>query len=153
MAVENGDIVRVEYIGRFQESGDVFDTSREDVAEEEDILNNDRQYQPLEFTAGSGEVVEGFDEGVIGMEVGSSKEIVVPPEKGYGEHSDDMIREYDREEFNEVIGQDAEVGMHIHTENAHGDVVEVGDESVSVDFNHELAGETLVFEVELLDIE
>jgi peptidyl-prolyl cis-trans isomerase B (cyclophilin B) len=151
MAVTEGDNVRVEYVGRF-EDGEVFDSSREEVAAEAEIAHPNREYEPLEFEAGAGEVVQGFDEGVVGMEEGEEKEITVPPEKGYGERSDERIVEYDREEFRESLGEEPEVGMHIHTQDAHGDVVEVEDDSVIVDFNHELAGETLVFEIEVVEV-
>ena len=151
MAVTEGDTVRVEYVGK-HEDGDVFDSSREDVAVEAEIAHPNREYEPLEFEVGAGEVVQGFDEGVVGMEEGETKEITVPPEKGYGERSDERIVEYDRDEFAESLGEEPEVGMHIHTEEAHGDIVEVEDDTVIVDFNHELAGETLVFEIEVVEV-
>ncbi|MFP4188866.1 MAG: peptidylprolyl isomerase, partial [Halobacteriales archaeon] len=111
-----------------------------------------REYVPLEFKVGAGEVVQGFDEGVVGMEEGETDEITVPPEKGYGERSEENVVEYDREEFRESLGEEPEVGMHIHTEQAHGNIIEVEDDAVTVDFNHELAGETLVFEIEVVEV-
>jgi peptidyl-prolyl cis-trans isomerase B (cyclophilin B) len=151
MAVTKGDTVKVDYVGRY-EDGDVFDSSREEVAVEAEIAHPNREYEPLEFDAGAGEVVQGFDEGVVGMEEGENKEITVPPEKGYGERSEENVVEYEREEFRESLGEEPEVGMHIHTEEAHGDIVEVEDDTVVVDFNHELAGETLVFEIEVVEV-
>jgi len=151
MAVTKGDQVKVEYVGR-HEDGDVFDSSREEVAVEAEIAHPDREYEPLDFEAGAGEVVQGFDEAVVGMEEGEEKEITVPPEKGYGEHSEENIVDYERGEFEEALGEEPEVGMHIHTQDAHGDVTEVEDDTVVVDFNHELAGETLVFEIEVVEV-
>jgi peptidyl-prolyl cis-trans isomerase B (cyclophilin B) len=151
MAVNEGDTVRVEYVGRF-EDGQAFDSSREQVALDASIHHPDREYEPLEFEVGAGEVVQGFDEGIVGMEEGETEEITVPPEKGYGERSEENVVEYEREEFREALGEEPEVGMHIHTQDAHGDVVEVEDETVVVDFNHELAGETLVFEIEVVEV-
>ncbi len=151
MAVKEGDTVKVEYVGRY-EDGDVFDSSREEVAAEAEIAHPNREYEPLEFEVGAGEVVQGFDEGVVGMEEGEDKEITVPPEKGYGERSEENVVEYEREEFRESLGEEPEVGMHIHTEEAHGDIVEVEGDTVVVDFNHELAGETLVFEIEVVEV-
>ncbi len=152
MAVEEGDTVRVHYVGR-HETGEVFDTSREDVAKENDLYDERREYEPLEFTAGAGEVVEGFDEGLLGMEEGEEDDIEVPPEKGYGEADDERLVDYDRGEFEDAVGEEPERGMHIHAENSHGDVVEVTEDSVTVDFNHELAGDSLVFEVEVVEVE
>jgi peptidyl-prolyl cis-trans isomerase B (cyclophilin B) len=151
MAVKEGDTVKVEYVGRYDD-GDVFDSSREEVAVEAEIAHPNREYEPLEFEVGAGEVVQGFDEGVVGMEEGEDKEITVPPEKGYGERSEENVVEYEREEFRESLGEEPEVGMHIHTEEAHGDIVEVEGDTVVVDFNHELAGETLVFEIEVVEV-
>ncbi len=151
MAVTKGDSVKVEYVGRF-EDGEAFDSSREEVAVEAEIAHPNREYEPLEFEVGAGEVVQGFDDAVVGMEEGETKEVTVPPEKGYGEHSEENVVEYDREEFREALGQEPEVGMHIHTQDAHGDVIEVDEDTVIVDFNHELAGETLVFEIEVVEV-
>lgn len=151
MAVTEGDSVKVEYVGK-HENGDVFDSSREEVAVEAEIAHPNREYEPLEFVVGAGEVVEGFEEGVVGMEEGETKEITVPPEKGYGERDEERLVEYDREEFREALGEEPEVGMHIHTQDAHGDVIEVDGDTVVVDFNHELAGETLVFEIEVVEV-
>lgn len=151
MAITERDQIKAEYVGRF-EDGEVFDSSREDVAADAEIQHPNREYEPLEFEVGAGEVVQGFDEAVVGMEEGEEKEVTVPPEKGYGERSDENIVDYERSEFEEALGEEPEVGMHIHTQDAHGDVVEVEDDTVVVDFNHELAGETLVFEIEVVEV-
>lgn len=151
MAVNEGDTVRVEYVGK-HEDGDVFDSSREEVAVEAEINHPNREYEPLEFEVGAGEVVQGFEESVVGMEEGETKEVTIPPEKGYGERDEERLVEYDREEFREALGEEPEVGMHIHTQDAHGDVIEVDGDTVVVDFNHELAGETLVFEIEVVEV-
>jgi FKBP-type peptidyl-prolyl cis-trans isomerase 2 len=78
-----GDVVKVDYIGRF-ENGSIFDTSMEDVAKQAGIYDPRREYQPLVFTIGAGEMIKGFDRGVLGMKVGETKNITVLPEEGYG---------------------------------------------------------------------
>jgi peptidyl-prolyl cis-trans isomerase B (cyclophilin B) len=66
---------------------------------------------------------------------------------------DEKIREYDPEAFEEMVGQEPEVGLHVEAMNdLHGDVTAVRDDAVQVDFNHELAGRTLVFDIEVLDV-
>lgn len=82
-AVKSGDRVSVDYTGTLQ-NGKVFDTSIESVAKQNDIYMPGRQYKPLPFTVGKGEMIQGFDEGVIGMKVGETKILTIPPEKGYG---------------------------------------------------------------------
>jgi len=80
----SGDIVKVDYVGRFL-NGTVFDTSYENTAKESGIYNPDRNYEPLEFKVGEGEMIKGFDEEVVGMKIGEKKNITIPPEKAYGE--------------------------------------------------------------------
>lgn len=156
MAIEPGDRVTIEYVGRF-EDGSVFDTSDYEVAEESGLLGargEDRtDYGPLSFTVGEGEVIEGLDESLVGLKAGEETTVTVPPAKGYGEFDADRIREYDAESFEGMVGRAPEVGLHVHAENGlHGDVTAVRDGTVEVDFNHELAGKTLVFDVEVVEV-
>jgi peptidylprolyl isomerase len=80
--VKNGDNISVDYVGSFQD-GKVFDTSIESVAKANNLSNPNAQYEPLNFTVGTRSVIEGLDEGVIGMKVGDTKTLTIPPEKGY----------------------------------------------------------------------
>ncbi len=82
-AVKNGDNISVDYIGSIK-GGKVFDTSIESVAKANNISTPGRDFKPLKFTVGKGQVIKGFDEGVIGMKVGDSRTLEIPPEKGYG---------------------------------------------------------------------
>lgn len=158
MGIEPGDQATIEYTGRLtDEAGTVFDTSREDVAEEAGLAEAqpEREYEPLTVEPGAGQLIEGFDEGLIGLEEGESETITVPPEKGYGEKSDDQIMERDRDEFEQLLdGETPEEGMMIQTQQQQvGEVVHVDEEVVRIDFNHELAGETLEFDVEVVSID
>jgi FKBP-type peptidyl-prolyl cis-trans isomerase len=80
--VTTGKIVKVDYIGKF-ENGTVFDTSIEEEAKKAGIYMEGRTYEPFSFVPGKRQVIEGFDEAVIGMKVGEEKEVKIPPEKGY----------------------------------------------------------------------
>ncbi len=82
-SVETGTNISVDYTGNL-ENGKVFDTSIEKVAKENNLFTPNKTYKPLNFVVGEGKVVKGFDEGVIGMKVGESKTLIIPPEKGYG---------------------------------------------------------------------
>ncbi len=84
--VKENDHVSVDYIGEL-EDGTIFDTSIEDVAKDGGVYNPNRKYEPLSFTAGAGQMISGFDRGVIGMAVGEEKTLVIPPEEAYGESS------------------------------------------------------------------
>ncbi|HII02767.1 TPA: FKBP-type peptidyl-prolyl cis-trans isomerase, partial [Methanosarcinaceae archaeon] len=70
--IESGDIISVDYVGEL-EDGTVFDTSVKEVAVEAGIYNEQREYEPLTFTVGAGQMIKGFDEGVVGMKVGEEK--------------------------------------------------------------------------------
>lgn len=156
MAIEIGDRVRFAYIGRLTD-GTVFDTSRESVAEEAGLADDhpDRDYAPLTVEIGEGRIIEGLEDGLIGLEEGDVETITVSPDEAYGEPSDDQVMTYEPSVFRQMLqGEEPEEGMHVQTQQGEfGEVVHIDSEVVRVDFNHELAGETLEFEVEILDVE
>lgn len=140
MAIEKGDTVHVHYTGTL-DNGDVFDTSR------------DRD--PLVFQVGGGQVLPKFEEAVVGRETGDTFDLELDPEDAYGDVRDDLVQELPKDQFE---GADPEPGMHVHLEGPqgetlHGNIQKVGDDSVTVDLNHPLAGERLNFEVEVVDVE
>ena len=154
MTITTGDSVSIEYTGRLDD-GTVFDTSREAVAKENglDEMQPDRDYDPLTFEVGGGDVIEGLDEALVGMEVGDETTVEIPPEKAYGHPSEDRIQEHETEELTQMLGQTPEEGMHLQTQGGGlGEVVHADGENVRIDFNHELAGETLTFDVEVVDV-
>ncbi|MDY6817231.1 MAG: FKBP-type peptidyl-prolyl cis-trans isomerase [Halobacteriales archaeon] len=156
MPIEPGDRVTLEYIGR-KSNGMVFDTSRDSVAEESGLAEEfpDREFQTLTIDIGAGRVIEGLEEGLQGLKEGERAVITVAPQEGYGERTDENVVTYDVETFERILqGDEIEVGMHVQSQQGDvGQVTRADEESVEVDFNHELAGETLEFEVEILSIE
>ncbi|ELZ59223.1 MULTISPECIES: peptidylprolyl isomerase [unclassified Haloferax] len=153
MTIETGDSVSLEYVGTLPD-GTVFDTSRQDVAEAEGLAEAqpDRDYEPLAVEVGAGTVIEGLDEALVGMSVGDEESIEIPPEKAYGEYDEDLIREHETEQLREVLGDEPEEGLYVQTQQGGlGEIVHADDDVVRIDFNHELAGETLVFDIEILD--
>lgn len=138
--VQNGDKIRVHYHGKLR-SGETFDSS------------NGRD--PLEFTVGSGQVIKGFDEGVKGMQVGEKKTIEIPVTDAYGEKQQEMMIEFPKEQF--PSDMNPEVGMQLMMSNGSGQnfpvtVSEVKEASVILDANHPLAGQDLIFDLELVEI-
>ncbi|MDO5844332.1 MAG: peptidylprolyl isomerase [Methanocorpusculum sp.] len=140
MSVKNGDKIKVNYTGKF-EDGTVFDSSE--------------GKEPLEFTVGEGIVVKGFDAAVLGMEIGETKTSVLKPEEAYGLKSDEMVVEIPREEF----GADftANVGEKLLIQLGDGneipvEITEINDKIVKLDANHPLAGKTLVFTVTIVEV-
>lgn len=155
MSIATGDSVTLEYTGRLDDET-VFDSSRESVAEEAGLADAqpDREFAPLTVEIGAQQVIEGMEEGLIGLEEGDTTTITVPPEKGYGVWSDDQVTEFDTDELAEMLGQMPDEGAYLEAQNGqHGEITHVDDETIRVDFNPELAGETLTFDVEILDID
>lgn len=139
--VKNGDKVKVHYHGKLR-NGDTFDSSE--------------GRDPLEFTVGGGQVIKGFDYGVMGMQVGDKKTVEIAVQDAYGEKQDEMIIEFPKDQFPPEMNP--EVGMQLMMNNGAGQqfpvtVAEVRDESVVLDANHPLAGQDLVFDIELVSID
>ncbi len=138
--VKNGDKVKVHYHGRLTD-GTTFDSSQ--------------GREPLEFEVGSGMVIKGFDDGVMGMVIGDKKTLQIPADEAYGDKSPDVLVEFPIEQFPEDMKP--EIGMQLNMTSTNGQVVpvvitEVLEESVILDANHPLAGEALVFDIELVEI-
>ncbi|MEY4629215.1 MAG: hypothetical protein RLZZ595_1541 [Bacteroidota bacterium] len=140
MQVKKGDVVRVHYTGTLVD-GSQFDSSVGRA--------------PLEFTVGAGQMIAGFDAGVVGMAVGDKKTIQIDPDNGYGQKDPNAIIEFPSSNIPE--GMAVEVGMKLNLQNQYGqpvpvEVVEVKEDVIIMDANHFLAGKDLVFEVELVEI-
>lgn len=138
---KQGDSVQIHYTGKLT-NGTQFDSSA--------------GREPLAFTLGSGQVIKGFDVGVTGMTVGEKKTISIPPQEAYGEANPEMV--FDFPKANMPPEMQVEAGMQLVMNNAEGHqipvtVKEVKEESIVIDANHHLAGETLVFDLELVAID
>lgn len=138
--VKEGDVVKVHYTGKLS-NGEQFDSS---VGRE-----------PLEFTVGAGQMIKGFDAAMPGMNIGEKKTINIAPEDGYGQRSDEAIIEFPKE--NIPADMKLEKGMPLTLSNQEGQpvpviVVEVKEEIIVLDANHFLAGQELVFDIELVEI-
>ncbi|MDW5549264.1 peptidylprolyl isomerase [Methanosarcina sp.] len=147
--IENGDTISVNYVGKL-EDGTIFDTSVKEVAVEAGIYIQMRNYEPLTFTIGEGQMIKGFDEGVVGMQVGEEKTLTIPPEEAYGEYREEFVREIPVD----AVDFTPEVGMRLATDSGlTGTITNVNENNFIVDFNHELAGKTLIFSVKVVSVE
>lgn len=155
MPISTGDAVTVEYTGRLAD-GTVFDTSRKPVAEETGLIDTqpDREYGPLTVEVGAGRIIDGLEASLVGLEEGDTPTVSIPPEKGYGEWTEERVQEYEAEEFERMVGgQSPDEGDHVQTqEGGIAEIVHVDEAVVRVDFNHALAGETLEFDLEVVDV-
>ncbi len=138
--VKQGDTIVIQYTGKL-EDGTVFDSTE--------------GKNPLEFTVGEGEVVSGLEKGVIGMTPSELKAIVVPAADGYGPHLKERVCDLDKKKVPENF--QPEPGQQLQMYRADGlpimgTVVAISGTSFAMDYNHPLAGKTLVFETTLLEI-
>ncbi len=138
MAIENGSKVKVHYTGMF-ESGEIFDSSH--------------GRDPLEFVIGSGMVIKGFEDEIIGLNVGDKKTFKIASESAYGPVREDLIFQVQRS----VLPEGVKVGelLEVHQPDGNLFVVRVDDlteETATLNANHPLAGKDLVFEVEIIEI-
>ncbi len=137
---KNGDTIRIHYTGRLDD-GTVFDSSR--------------GRDPLQFELGSGEVIPGFDQAALGMEVGQSKTTTIPAAEAYGSHRPELVFTVDRSEFGDQA--DPRVGQRFQAQMQNNElldltVVQVAGDNITLDANHPLAGKDLTFDIELVEI-
>ena len=136
---QSGDTVHIHYTGTLDD-GSTFDSSR------------DRD--PLKFKLGQKEVIEGFENACLGMNVGESKDVKIPPKQAYGEYSKELVQEVEKKFFPEdvelTIGQEFMIGGNEFQTMAK--ITKIDGEKITLDANPQLAGKTLNFSIEMVDI-
>ena len=135
--IQPGDLVDLHYEGRF-EDGTVFDSSRE--------------RDPLQFTAGSGQLIEGVSHAVLGMVSGEKKTVTIPPEKGYGNPNPALRQSIARDQLPEQVSVGDQLRAVYGEQEIPVWVTEMDDDQAVVDANHPLAGKTLVFDLEIVGV-
>jgi peptidylprolyl isomerase len=136
---QNGDSVKVHYTGTLSD-GTVFDSSV------------DRE--PLGFTVGAGQMIEGFDKAVVGMKVGETKKVTIPADQAYGQRNQSLTAVIDKSEL--PPGMEPQVGDRLQKQTPGGmmvvTVTAVTATTFTIDGNHELAGKDLTFEIKLVEL-
>lgn len=138
--VKHGDTVTIHYTGYLKDGSEFESTNGK---------------EPLTFTIGRGEVIPGFEKGVIGMHEGDVKSILIPPEDAYGDSNKNARVSMERSKIPSEIKP--EIGMKLQARARNGTiklvtVTDITDDKITVDVNHPLAGQELTFEVKLLKI-
>ena len=139
--IKNGDIVQVHYTGRL-ENGEVFDSSTAG--------------EPLSFEVGAGTIIKGFDEGVRDMQVGERKTVLIDANNAYGQRDEALVHSVKRAGIN--VEEEPQVGMTLMLQLPNNNQIpvmltEVTDEYITLDANHPLAGQNLVFDIELVGVQ
>lgn len=148
--VKKGDYLLIDYTGKF-EDGTVFDTTLKEKALEAGIYGEEKEYSPFFFRAHTGQVIKGIDWGVIGMKEGEEKTLRIPPQDAYGESKNYLIQEIPLSKLE--LQTPPEPGKKIITPaGSEVKVLNSTETSATLDFNHELAGKTLILEIKLVSI-
>ncbi|MDZ7645427.1 MAG: peptidylprolyl isomerase [Woeseiaceae bacterium] len=137
---KDGDSVRIHYTGKLQD-GTEFDSSS--------------GRDPLEFKLGEGQIIPGLEKAVVGMDKGEDKTVTVEPAEAYGDRHEQLVQQVPKSALPEDI--EPSVGMQLQSQTPDGQamplvVTEVSDDAITVDANHPLAGQTLNFEIKLVEI-
>lgn len=139
MEIKNNSVVSIHYTLK-NENGEVLDSSEGN--------------QPLTYLQGSGQIITGLEDTLAGKAAGAKLTVVVEPEDGYGPRNDEAVQEVPKAAFEGI--EELKVGMQLEAQTDHGPVpivvTDVGDETVTVDGNHPLAGERLHFDVEVEEV-
>jgi FKBP-type peptidyl-prolyl cis-trans isomerase SlyD len=133
--VEANAVATVHYTGTLPESGEVFDSSE--------------GRDPLTFLVGHKQMIPGFEEELMGAKKGERRTFTLEPERAYGQKMDEAIQTIPKDMFGDI---EPEVGMTLMSDVGPFNVTVVDGDTITVDFNHKLAGETLEFSVEVVDV-
>ena len=135
LEIKNNTVARVHYTGTLPDSGEVFDSSLEK--------------EPLAFLVGHKQMIPGFERELMGAKTGDKVEFTLSPEDAYGPHNPDAVQEVPFEMFGDI---EPEIGMTLMSDLGPFKVSEINDGIIKADFNHALAGKSLTFNVEVIEV-
>lgn len=146
--MKSGDFVRIDYIGRVKDSGEIFDLTKEDVAKAEGIYNPQFRYKPVAMIVDANFVIAGLNNALKEMKVGERKTVDISPEKAFGERKAELIKLVPVARFKEQ-NVNPVPGAYVTINRLRGRIISVSGGRVKVDFNHPLAGKALQYEIEI----
>lgn len=142
--ISEGDFIRISYTAKL-EDGTIVDTTDEEVAKEHGIFNENARYGDIFLIVGKGHVLPGLEEDIKGKEVGYKGTVEVPPEKAFGEYDPELKDTFSVNRFKDK----PEIGQRVRIGDRLGTVERIVGRRVIVDFNHPLAGKTIIFDYEI----
>ena len=149
MTFQKGTLLLVDYTAKVKDTGQVFETTREDDAKSNSIHDTNMKYQPRLVSVGESWVLKGLDDALLDTNTGDKLTVEVPPEKGFGTRDPGKVRMIPLRK----LGEDAEkisIGDPIEVDERTGIVRFIGSGRVQVDFNHRFAGKTILYDVNVL---
>lgn len=159
--MDEGTIILLDYEGWTGEPAELFDTTKEELAKEHELHEEQRTYAPMVTVIGGGRLVEGLEEHLKEAEVGKDYEVVIPAEKAYGPRDPKQIKLHKKNEVERHLREQADrtrqppmplmEGVEIEMDGKHGHIVLVTGSRVRIDFNHHLAGKDLTFKYKVTE--
>lgn len=146
MSIKRGDFILVDYVGKVKETGDVFDTTKEEVAKNEKLYKESEIYEPKLVVVGEGWVLKALDEALPTLSVKKTGSVEIPPDKAFGPREPEKVRLVPLRRLT-ARGITPKIGMRIEFDKKLATVRTMGSGRVQLDFNPPLAGKTLVYEV------
>jgi len=146
MPFEKDDFVLIDYVAKVKETGEIFDTTIEDVAKKERLYKEGEIYEPKLVALGEGWVLKALDESLLNLELNKPAPVEIPPEKAFGNRDPEKMRLVPLRRL-AAKGVTPQLGLHVEFEGKHAIVRTMGAGRVQLDFNPPLAGKTLVYEV------
>jgi FKBP-type peptidyl-prolyl cis-trans isomerase 2 len=146
--MEEGSFVYVDLTGKIKESGEIFETTKEDVAKAAGIFNEKFKYRPILVIIGSRNILPSLENAIKSMQVGEKRVVELEPKNAFGERREELIKLFNLSLFKQQ-NVDVYPGASVTINGLPGKVISVSGGRVKVDFNHPLAGKTVIYEVEI----
>jgi len=147
--MKEGDFVYIDYVGKVKGSGEVFDVTNEQAARKEGVWKEGFKYGPVPIVVGADFVLPGLNDVLREMNVGESKKVEIKPDRAFGERNAEYVKLIPEARFKEQ-GVDVEAGQFVTINRLRGKVLSVEGGRINVDFNHPLAGKTLVYDLSVI---
>ena len=146
MALQKGNFIIIDYVAMVKETGEVFDTTIEEIAKKENLYKEGEIYEPKLVVIGEGWVLKALDESLKTMEVGKTASVEIPPEKAFGKRAPEKVKRVSLRHLT-AKGITPSIGMRVEYNGKMATVRTLGAGRVLLDFNPPLAGKTLIYEV------
>jgi FKBP-type peptidyl-prolyl cis-trans isomerase 2 len=148
--MKKGDFVKIEFIGRIESTGDIFDLTSADLAKEKNIYNKNYKYQPTLVVIGAKMVIPGVEKKLEKMKPGDEKEFTVKPDDAFGKRDTRLVKivsvsHFLKKNINPVPG------MFVEVDGGQAKVQSVSGGRVRIDFNHPLAGKELLYKLKITE--
>jgi FKBP-type peptidyl-prolyl cis-trans isomerase 2 len=146
MPFEKDDFILIDYVAKVKETGEVFDTTIEDVAKKEKLYKEGEIYEPKLVTVGEGWVLKALDESLANLELNKATPVEIPPEKAFGNRDPEKVRLMPLRRLT-AKGITPQLGMRVEIDGKLAVIRTIGAGRVQLDFNPPLAGKTIIYEV------